>query len=174
MNPRPNNPNPEFNPFSYDSESLRNLLVQLQQNPNIQHFQQQNPNVQPQANFQPGFASYSQSGFNKTFPKLVTNQISCHRINLITKSCRRHKTLKNAIKNVRKTNTRPELGRVVVQRHRNNVLPMKKPLSENATWTNPRTKSKVIRKNAKNFGKKSPLLGTIGWASMPNTAHIIN
>ncbi|KAL8230110.1 hypothetical protein R6Q57_015010 [Mikania cordata] len=82
------------------------------------------------------------------------------------KSCRRHKTLKNAIKYVRKTNSRPEPGRVVVQWHRNNGLPMKKPLSENATWTNPRTKpnillSFVIRKNAKIFGKKSPLLGTI-------------
>ncbi|KAL8232435.1 hypothetical protein R6Q57_002213 [Mikania cordata] len=56
MNPRPNSPNPEFNSFSYDPESLRNLLVQLQQNPNIQHFQQHNPN------FQVGFAPYSQSG----------------------------------------------------------------------------------------------------------------
>ncbi|KAL8210934.1 hypothetical protein R6Q57_005371 [Mikania cordata] len=65
MNPRPNNPNPEFNPFSYDPESLRNLLVQLQQNPNIQHFQQQNPNVQPRPNFQPGFAPYFQSGFQQ-------------------------------------------------------------------------------------------------------------
>ncbi|KAL8230758.1 hypothetical protein R6Q57_000536 [Mikania cordata] len=31
---------------------------------------------------------------------------------------------------------------------------MKKSLSEDATWTNPRTKPKVIRKNAKTFGKK--------------------
>ncbi|KAL8228114.1 hypothetical protein R6Q57_015698 [Mikania cordata] len=65
MNPRANNPNPEFNPFSYDPESLRNLLVQLQQNPNIQHFQQQNTNVQPQPNFQPGFAPYFQNGFQQ-------------------------------------------------------------------------------------------------------------
>ncbi|KAL8210093.1 hypothetical protein R6Q57_006825 [Mikania cordata] len=39
MNPRPNNHNPEFNPFSNDPESLRNFYAQLQQNPNIQHFQ---------------------------------------------------------------------------------------------------------------------------------------
>ncbi|KAL8231482.1 hypothetical protein R6Q57_001260 [Mikania cordata] len=67
MNPRPNNPNPEFNPFSYDPESLRNLLVQLQQNPNIQHFQQHPPNFQPPSNFQPGFAPYSQPRFESDF-----------------------------------------------------------------------------------------------------------
>ncbi|KAL8193247.1 hypothetical protein R6Q57_026828 [Mikania cordata] len=50
MNPRPNNLNPEFNPFSYDPESLRNFYAQLQQNPNFQHFQ-------PPPNFQPGFAA---------------------------------------------------------------------------------------------------------------------
>ncbi|KAD4178349.1 hypothetical protein E3N88_26940 [Mikania micrantha] len=60
MNPRPNNPNPEFNPFSYDPESLRNLLVQLQQNPNIQHFQSP-------SNFQPGFAPFSQPRFESDF-----------------------------------------------------------------------------------------------------------
>ncbi|KAL8252771.1 hypothetical protein R6Q59_036464 [Mikania micrantha] len=54
MNPRPNNPNPEFNPFSYDPESLRNFLAQLQQNPNIQHFQ-------------PGFAPFSQPRFESDF-----------------------------------------------------------------------------------------------------------
>ncbi|KAL8231504.1 hypothetical protein R6Q57_001282 [Mikania cordata] len=67
MNPRPNNPNPEFNPFSYDPESLRNLLVQLQQNPNIQHFQQYPPNFQPLSNFQPGFAPYFQPWFESDF-----------------------------------------------------------------------------------------------------------
>ncbi|KAL8224603.1 hypothetical protein R6Q57_020078 [Mikania cordata] len=67
MNPRSNNPNPEFNPFSYDPESLRNLLVQLQQNPNIQHFQQHPPNFQPPSNFQPGFAPYSQPRFEYDF-----------------------------------------------------------------------------------------------------------
>ncbi|KAL8200194.1 hypothetical protein R6Q57_011533 [Mikania cordata] len=75
MNPNSNNHNPEFNPFSYDPELLRNLLVQLQQNLNIQQFQQKNPNfrfpqqnpsVQPQPNFQAGFASYSQSGFQES------------------------------------------------------------------------------------------------------------
>ncbi|KAL8193237.1 hypothetical protein R6Q57_026818 [Mikania cordata] len=50
MNPRPNNLNPEFNPFSYDPESLRNFYAQLQQNPNFQHFQ---PKFQPPPNFQP-------------------------------------------------------------------------------------------------------------------------
>ncbi|KAL8256443.1 hypothetical protein R6Q59_031510 [Mikania micrantha] len=66
MNPRPNNPNPEFNPFSYDPESLRNLLVQLQQNPNIQHFQHP-PNFQSPSNFQPGFAPYSEPRFESDF-----------------------------------------------------------------------------------------------------------
>ncbi|KAL8217425.1 hypothetical protein R6Q57_020798 [Mikania cordata] len=47
------------------------------------------------------------------------------------------------------------------KRKTNNGPPMKKLLSENATWTNPRIKPKVIRKNAKIFGKKSSLLGTI-------------
>ncbi|KAL8222828.1 hypothetical protein R6Q57_020227 [Mikania cordata] len=65
MNPMPKNLNLEFNLFSYDPESFRNLLVQLQQNPNIQHFQQQNPNIQPQPNFQPGFAPYFQRGFQQ-------------------------------------------------------------------------------------------------------------
>ncbi|KAL8231751.1 hypothetical protein R6Q57_001529 [Mikania cordata] len=107
MNPRPNNPNPEFKSFSYDPESLRNFYAQLQQNPNIQHFQ---PNFQPPPNFQPGFAAFSNLG---------SNMILCHRVNLITRSCQRHKTRKNA-----------------------------------------KTQKKVIRKNAKTFEKKSPLLGT--------------
>ncbi|KAL8200098.1 hypothetical protein R6Q57_011437 [Mikania cordata] len=64
MNPRSNNPNPEFNPFSYDPESLRNFYAQLQQNLNIQHFQ---PNFQPPPNFQPGFAAYSQPRFESDF-----------------------------------------------------------------------------------------------------------
>ncbi|KAL8231283.1 hypothetical protein R6Q57_001061 [Mikania cordata] len=77
MNPRPNNLNPEFNPFSYDPESLRNLLVQLQQNPNIQHFQQHPPNFQPRSNFQPGFAPYSQPRFESDFvsPSQPDNEI---------------------------------------------------------------------------------------------------
>ncbi|KAL8204964.1 hypothetical protein R6Q57_010587 [Mikania cordata] len=77
MNPRPNNPNPEFNPFSYDPESLRNLLVQLQQNPNIQHFQQHPPNFQPPSNFQPSFAPYSQSRFEFDFvsPSQLDNEV---------------------------------------------------------------------------------------------------
>ncbi|KAL8217763.1 hypothetical protein R6Q57_021136 [Mikania cordata] len=64
MNPRPNNPNLEFNPFSYDPESLRNFYAQLQQNPNFQHFQ---PNFQPPPNFQPGFAAFSQPRFESDF-----------------------------------------------------------------------------------------------------------
>ncbi|KAL8228033.1 hypothetical protein R6Q57_015617 [Mikania cordata] len=77
MNPRPNNPNLEFNPFSYDPESLRNLLVQLQQNPNIQHFQQHPPNFQPPSNFQPGFAPYSQPQFEYDFvsPSQSDNEV---------------------------------------------------------------------------------------------------
>ncbi|KAL8239610.1 hypothetical protein R6Q59_016177 [Mikania micrantha] len=77
MNPRPNNPNPEFNPFSYDPESLRNLLVQLQQNPNIQHYQQHPPNFQSPSNFQPGFAPYSQPRFESDFvsPSQPDNEV---------------------------------------------------------------------------------------------------
>ncbi|KAL8192564.1 hypothetical protein R6Q57_027749 [Mikania cordata] len=67
MNPRSNNPNPEFNPFSYDPKSLRNFLVQLQQNLNIQHFQEHSPNFQPPPNFQPGFAPDSQHRFESDF-----------------------------------------------------------------------------------------------------------
>ncbi|KAL8188722.1 hypothetical protein R6Q57_029742 [Mikania cordata] len=74
MNPRPNNLNPEFNPFSYNPESLRNLYAQLQQNPNIQHFQ---PNFQPHPNFQPGFAAYSQPRFESDFvsPSQPDNEV---------------------------------------------------------------------------------------------------
>ncbi|KAL8200754.1 hypothetical protein R6Q57_012093 [Mikania cordata] len=70
MNPRPNNPNPEFNPFSYDPESLRNFYAQLQQNPNFQHFQ-------PPQNFQPGFAAYSQPWFESDFvsPSQPDNEV---------------------------------------------------------------------------------------------------
>ncbi|KAL8195458.1 hypothetical protein R6Q57_025861 [Mikania cordata] len=70
MNPRPNNPNPEFNPFSYDPESLRNFYAQLQQNPNVQHFQ-------PPPNFQPGFAAYSQPRFEYDFvsPSQPDNEV---------------------------------------------------------------------------------------------------
>ncbi|KAL8216868.1 hypothetical protein R6Q57_023705 [Mikania cordata] len=80
MNPRPNNPNPEFNPFSYDPESLRNFLVQLQQNPNIQHFQpnfQPPPNFQLPPNFQPGFVPYSQPRFESDFvsPSQPDNEV---------------------------------------------------------------------------------------------------
>ncbi|KAL8200271.1 hypothetical protein R6Q57_011610 [Mikania cordata] len=77
MNPRSNNLNPEFNPFSYDPESLRYLLVQLQQNPNIQHFQQHPPNFQPPSNFQPGFAPYSQPRFESDFvsPSQPDNEV---------------------------------------------------------------------------------------------------
>ncbi|KAL8214603.1 hypothetical protein R6Q57_004052 [Mikania cordata] len=77
MNPRPNNLNPEFNPFSYDPESLRNLLVQLQQNRNIQHFQQHPPNFQPPSNFQPDFAPYTQPRFESDFvsPSQPDNEI---------------------------------------------------------------------------------------------------
>ncbi|KAL8229385.1 hypothetical protein R6Q57_014285 [Mikania cordata] len=74
MNPRPNNPNPEFNPFSYDPESLRNFYAQLQQNPNIQLFQ---PNFQPPPNFQPGFATLSQPRFESDFvsPSQPDNEV---------------------------------------------------------------------------------------------------
>ncbi|KAL8188672.1 hypothetical protein R6Q57_029692 [Mikania cordata] len=77
MNPRPNNPNPEFNSFSYDPESIRNLLVQLQQNPNIQHFQQHPPNFQQPSNFQPGFAPYFQPRFESDFvsPSQPDNEV---------------------------------------------------------------------------------------------------
>ncbi|KAL8211156.1 hypothetical protein R6Q57_005593 [Mikania cordata] len=70
MNPRPNNPNPEFNPFSYDPESLRNFYAQLQQNPNFQHFQ-------PPPNFQPGFAVFSQPRFESDFvsPSQPENEV---------------------------------------------------------------------------------------------------
>ncbi|KAL8199784.1 hypothetical protein R6Q57_013352 [Mikania cordata] len=70
MNPRPNKLNPEFNSFSYDPESLRNFYAQLQQNPNIQHFQ-------PPPNFQPGFAAYSQPRFESDFvsPSQPDNEV---------------------------------------------------------------------------------------------------
>ncbi|KAL8189204.1 hypothetical protein R6Q57_028770 [Mikania cordata] len=70
MNPRPNNPNPEFNPFSYDHESLKNFYAQLQQTPNFQHFQ-------PPPNFQPGFAPYSQPRFESDYvsPSQPENEV---------------------------------------------------------------------------------------------------
>ncbi|KAL8188670.1 hypothetical protein R6Q57_029690 [Mikania cordata] len=143
MNPRPNNLNPEFNPFSYDPESLRNFCAQLQQNPNFQHFQ-------PPPNFQPGFAVFSQPRFKSDFvsPIQPENEVVSET----------QDTLKR--KKGKKNKQPAGQGRVVVQWHQNNGPPMKKPLSEDASWTNPRTKPKVIRKNAKTFGKKSPLVGT--------------
>ncbi|KAL8201974.1 hypothetical protein R6Q57_011121 [Mikania cordata] len=70
MNPMSNNPNPEFNPFSYDPESLRNFYARLQQNPNFQHFQ-------PPPNFQPGFAAHSQPRFEYDFvsPSQPDNEV---------------------------------------------------------------------------------------------------
>ncbi|KAL8223241.1 hypothetical protein R6Q57_020640 [Mikania cordata] len=114
MNPRPKTPNPEFNPFSYDPESLRNLLVQLQQNPNIQHFQQQNPNVQPQPNFQPGFAPYSQSGFqhNISQPRYKSDFVSTnqpdHEVVLETQDTQKHN--KKFKKNKQSAGTGPSSG----------------------------------------------------------------
>ncbi|KAL8231361.1 hypothetical protein R6Q57_001139 [Mikania cordata] len=74
MNPRPNNPNQEFNSFSYDPESLRNFYAQLQQNPNFQHFQ---PNFQPPPNFQPSFAAFSQPRFESDYvsPSQPENEV---------------------------------------------------------------------------------------------------
>ncbi|KAL8215137.1 hypothetical protein R6Q57_004586 [Mikania cordata] len=74
MNPRPNNLNQEFNPFSYDPESLRNFYAQLQQNPNFQHFQ---PNFQPPPNFPPGSAAFSQPRFESDFvsPSQPENEV---------------------------------------------------------------------------------------------------
>ncbi|KAL8227804.1 hypothetical protein R6Q57_015388 [Mikania cordata] len=121
MNLRPNNLNPEFNTFSYDPESLRNLLVRLQQNPNIQHFQQQNPNVQPQPNFQPDFVSPNQPD-NEVVPE--------------TQDTQKHN--KKGKKNKQSTGTGPSSGPMTLKQW----TPDKEPLSENATWTNLRTKSK--------------------------------
>ncbi|KAL8231503.1 hypothetical protein R6Q57_001281 [Mikania cordata] len=55
----------------------RNLLVQLQQNLNIQHFQQHPPNFQPPSNFQPGFAPCSQPRFESDFvsPSQPDNEV---------------------------------------------------------------------------------------------------
>ncbi|KAL8192017.1 hypothetical protein R6Q57_028138 [Mikania cordata] len=74
MNPRLNNLNQEFNPFSYDHESLRNFYAQLQQNPNFQHFQ---PNFQQPPNFQPGFAAFSQPWFESDYvsPSQPENEV---------------------------------------------------------------------------------------------------
>ncbi|KAL8207840.1 hypothetical protein R6Q57_007252 [Mikania cordata] len=130
MNPRPNNPNQEFNQFSYDPESLRNFYAQLQQNPNFQHFQ---PNFQPPSNFQPGFAAFSQPRFESDYvsPSQPENEV----VPETQDTLRRKKGKKNS---------RSGQGRVVVQWHQNNGPAMKKPLSEDASWTNPRTKPKVI------------------------------
>ncbi|KAL8225615.1 hypothetical protein R6Q57_018172 [Mikania cordata] len=103
MNPRPNNSNPEFNPFSYDLESLRNLLVQLQQNPNIQHFQQ------PPPNFQPGFAPYSQSGFQQNIsqPRFKSDFVSP---NVVPEIQDTHKRNKKGKKNKQLAGTGPSSG----------------------------------------------------------------
>ncbi|KAL8199459.1 hypothetical protein R6Q57_013027 [Mikania cordata] len=161
MNPKSNNLNPEFNPFSYDPESFRNLLVQLQQNPNIQQFQQQNPNGQPQPNFQAGIASYSQSGFQQSLsrPRYESDFVSPNQLDneVVPGTQDTQKHNKKGKKNKQSAGCGPSSGPMVPKQW----TPMKKPLSKNATWTNPRTKPKVIRKNANFFGKKSPLLGTI-------------
>ncbi|KAL8230840.1 hypothetical protein R6Q57_000618 [Mikania cordata] len=143
MNPRPNNPNQEFNSFSYDPESLRNFYAQLQQNPNFQHFQ-------PPTNFRPGFAAFSQPRFESDFvsPSQPENEVVPE-----TQDTLRRKKGK---KNKQAVGAGPSSGPMAPKQW----TPMKKPLSEDASWTNPRTKPKVIRKNAKTFGKKSPLVGT--------------
>ncbi|KAL8191853.1 hypothetical protein R6Q57_028584 [Mikania cordata] len=133
MNPRPNNPNLEFNPFSYDPESLKIYWFNYNKTRTSNTFNNIHQTSNHLQTFNPVLLST---------PNLGSNLILCHQVNLITRSCRRHKTLKNA-KRVRKTNSRPEQGRVVVQWRQNNGLAMKKSLSEDATWTNPRTKPKV-------------------------------
>ncbi|KAL8217949.1 hypothetical protein R6Q57_021322, partial [Mikania cordata] len=54
-----------------------NFLVQLQQNLNIQHFQQHPPNFQPPPNFEPDFAPYSQPRFESDFvpPSQPDNEV---------------------------------------------------------------------------------------------------
>ncbi|KAL8215204.1 hypothetical protein R6Q57_004653 [Mikania cordata] len=116
MNPMPNNPNPEFNPS----------------------------NFQPPPNFKPGFAPYSQGGFQQSIsqPRFESNFVSPNQPDNEVVPETQDTQKRN--KNVRKTNSRSEQDRVVVTWHRNNGLTMKKPLSENATWTNLRTKLKKL------------------------------
>ncbi|KAL8225347.1 hypothetical protein R6Q57_017904 [Mikania cordata] len=133
MNQRSNNLNPEFNTFSYDPESLRNLLIQLQQNPNIQHFQQYPRNFQPPSNFQPGFAPYSQPRFESDFvsPNQPDNEVVPE-----TQDTQKRKKGK---KNKQPAGTGPSSGPMALKQWTHD----KKPFSKDATWTNPRTKPKV-------------------------------
>ncbi|KAL8231738.1 hypothetical protein R6Q57_001516 [Mikania cordata] len=143
MNPRSNNPNPEFNPFSYDPESLRKFYAQLQQNPNFQYFQ-------PPPNFQPGFAAFSQPRFESDFvsPSQPENEVVPETQDTLKR--------KKGKKNKQPAGAGPSSSPMAPKQW----TPDEETLSEDASWTNPKTKPKVIRKNAKTFGKKSPLVGT--------------
>ncbi|KAL8228027.1 hypothetical protein R6Q57_015611 [Mikania cordata] len=163
MNPRPNNPNPnpKFNPFSYDPESLRNLLVQLQQNPNIQHFQQQNPNVQPQPNFQPGFAPHSQSGFQQNIsqPRYESDFVSPNQPDneVVPETQHTQKCNKKGKKNKQSAETGPSSGSMTPKQW----TPDEETALGKCYMDESENKTKGNSRNAKIFGKKSPLLDTI-------------
>ncbi|KAL8193522.1 hypothetical protein R6Q57_026657 [Mikania cordata] len=161
MNPRPNNPNPEFNPFSYDPESLRNFLVQLQQNPNIQHFQ---PNFQPPPNFQPGFAPYSQPRFESDFvsPSQPDNEVVPE-----TQDTQKRKKGK---KNKQPAETGPSSGPMAPKQwtHDEEIALRRCYMDESEN------KTKGNSQKRENFWKKMTVTWHNVMASMPNTAHIIN
>ncbi|KAL8231758.1 hypothetical protein R6Q57_001536 [Mikania cordata] len=147
MNPRPNNHNPEFNSFSYDPESLRNLYAQLQQNPNFQHFQ---PNFQPPPNFQPGFAAFSQPRFESNFvsPSQPENEV-------VPETQDTLKRIKGK-KNKQPAGAGPSSGPMAPKQW----TPDEETALGRCYMDESENKTKVIHKNAKTFGKKSPLVGT--------------
>ncbi|KAL8230240.1 hypothetical protein R6Q57_000018 [Mikania cordata] len=158
MNPRPNNLNPEFNSFSYDPESLINLLVQLQQNPNIQHFQQHPPN------FQPGFAPYSQPRFESDFvsPSQPDNEIVPE-----TQEIQKRKKGK---KNKQPAGIGPSSGPMAPKQWtRDEEIALGRCYMDESE-----NKTKGNSEKHEKFWKKITVTWHSVMASMPNTAHIIN
>ncbi|KAL8231428.1 hypothetical protein R6Q57_001206 [Mikania cordata] len=143
MNPRPNNPNPEFNPFSYDPESLRNLYAQLQQNPNFQHFQ-------PPPNFQPGFAAFFQPRFESDFvsPSQPENEVVPE-----TQDTLKHKKGK---KNKQPAGAGPSSGPMAPKQW----TPDEETALRRCYMGESENKTKCNSQKRENFWKKSPLVGT--------------
>ncbi|KAL8232937.1 hypothetical protein R6Q57_002715 [Mikania cordata] len=147
MNPRPNNPNQEFNPFSYDPESLRNFYAQLQQNPNFQHFQ---PNFQLPPNFQPGFAAFSQPRFESDYvsPSQHENEVVPE-----TQDTLRRKKGK---KNKQPVGAGPSSGPMAPKQW----TPDEETVLGRCFMDESENKTNGNSQKRENFWKKSPLVGT--------------
>ncbi|KAL8218858.1 hypothetical protein R6Q57_022231 [Mikania cordata] len=143
MNPRPNNPNPEFNPVSYDPESLRNLLVKYKKTRTSNTFNNKTQTF-----------NHNQISNPVLLPTPKANQPDNE---VVPETQDTQKRNKKGKKNKQSAGTEPSSGPMATKQ----LTPDKETTLGKCYMDESENKTKVIRKNVKIFGKKSPLLGTI-------------